>query len=243
MEDDIIILKNSHTNFESIVAVLVTASIWRLCYTAFTGLLRKKSPEYCSRIIAFLHGLITAFLGINQCFYVDIPFYHPEWRTTYMQSFILALSAGYFIHDLVWCLQYDSKDKLIISHHIYCVIFLTRILYNGVSGAQTTCGLGAMEFTNPLLQARWFIRSEGLYPSVLFLSAETVFLIIYLIIRIVLGTYFMWIIISHPKNDYEFIMFSIIIYVISWMFFVNIVRYVLNKYFVKRKQTEIKVTL
>lgn len=213
------------------IAVVTTTSAFRFSYIALRRLFKKRDPEYSSRLVAFFHGLVTAFFGINQCFYIDTPFYHPEWRTTYLQTLILVFSAGYFIHDLIWCLQYAREDKLMIVHHIYTVIFLIRILFKKVSGAQTTCGLGAMELTNPLLQARWFIRSEGLYPSLLFLTTETVFLMSYVFVRIILGTYVMSIIIKHPKNDTDFIISSIIIYVISWIFFINIIKYVVNKYF------------
>lgn len=222
--------KIGYANFESITALLITTSLWRIMYTIFRSLLPTKECEFSCRLVALLHGLTTAFLGINQCFYIDIPFYHPEWRTTYMQSFILALSAGYFIHDFIWCLQYDRNDKLMLAHHIYSVVFLVRILFKGISGAQTTCGLGAMELTNPFLQVRWFMRNEGLYPTLLFLTTETVFLIVYFILRMLLGTYFTWVIITHPKNDYEFVIFTLIIYLISWMFLLNIVQYVLQKY-------------
>lgn len=222
--------ETDYKNLEHLIAVTITTSAWRMCYMVLGHFFPKKTPEYYCRMVALIHGLLTAFLGVNQCLSADIPFYHPEWKTTNTQSFILAVSAGYFIHDLVWCIQFDAKDKLMIVHHIYCVIFLLRILFKGISGAQTTCGLGAMELTNPLLQARWFIRSGGIYPSLLFLSIETVFLITYFLIRIVLGTSFMWVIIRHPKNDIEFITFSIMIYVISWMFFFNIIRYLMSKY-------------
>lgn len=220
-----------YPNYGVLIAIITTTSAFRFSYIALRLLLKKREPEYSSRIVAFFHGLVTAFFGINQCFYIDTPFYHPEWRTTYLQTFILVFSAGYFIHDLIWCLQYEREDKLMIVHHIYTVIFLLRILFKRVSGAQTTCGLGAMELTNPLLQARWFIRSAGLYPSLLFLTTETVFLLSFTFVRIVLGTYVMSIIIKQPKNDKEFVTSSIIIYVISWMFFINIIKYVKKKYF------------
>lgn len=227
---DITFQEIDNDTLENIIKVIITTLAWRMCYILLCYMFSKKESEYSCRLVALIHGLVTAFFGIKQCFHDDIPFNHPEWKTTYTQSLILALSAGYFIHDLVWCLQFDLKDKLMIVHHIYCVIFLIRILFKGISGAQTTCGLGAMELTNPFLQARWFLRSEGIYPSLLFLSTETVFLVTYFIVRIVLGTSFMWILIQNPKNDLEFITFSLIIYVISWIFFVNILRYVIRKY-------------
>nr|CAH7725458.1 unnamed protein product [Callosobruchus chinensis] len=185
-----IALKNNHFNYESLFAVGLSAVFWRSSYILTKYLLPSKCDEYCCRIISLLHGFVVAFIGINQCFMIDSPFEHPEWRTSYMQSFLMVASLGYFMHDLVWCFEFQTSDKLMIAHHAYSIIALFRMLFKGYSGAQATCALGSMEITNPLLQARWFIRSEGLYPSVLFTSVETTFIITFVLVRIVLGTYY-----------------------------------------------------
>ncbi|CAH2005941.1 unnamed protein product [Acanthoscelides obtectus] len=80
-------------------------------------------------MISLLHGFVVAFIGINQCFMIDSPFDHPEWRTTYMQSFLMVASLGYFMHDLVWCFEYQSTDKLMIAHHMYSILALLRMLF------------------------------------------------------------------------------------------------------------------
>lgn len=226
-----IVTKQGHINYESLFAVVASASLWRFGYTAARLLLPRKSSEYCCRIITFIHGLLVAFIGVNQCFLIDSPFDHPEWRTSYMQSFVMVASLGYFIHDLEWCIKHQKEEKLMIAHHIYSVFALFRMLFKGYSGAQATCALGSMEITNPLLQLRWFIRSEGMYPSVLFTSVETTFMIIFVAIRIVLGTYYMIIILKEPKNDWDFVILSLTIYIMSWMFLFNIIKYLLIKYF------------
>ncbi|KAG5866431.1 hypothetical protein JTB14_029682 [Gonioctena quinquepunctata] len=229
------VTKHNYSNYESVIAVFISALLWRLGYNTVQILMPTKDAEYCCRIISFIHGLVIAFIGINQCFTIDSPFNHPEWRTNYMQSFLMVTSLGYFIHDLAWCLKYQMDDKLMLAHHVYSVCALFRMLFKGYSGAQTTCALGSMEITNPMLQARWFIRSEGLYPSVLFTSMEITFMIVFVLVRIVLGTYYMIIISRQPKNDWDFVLFSLAIYTMSWMFFINIFKYAFSKYvFFKR---------
>ncbi|XP_018570373.1 transmembrane protein 136-like [Anoplophora glabripennis] len=233
--------KQGHINYESLFAVVVSTAVWRFGYTIISLVLPRKSPEYCCRIITFIHGLLVAFIGINQCFLIDSPFDHPEWRTSYMQSFVLVASLGYFIHDLEWCFRYQREDKLMIAHHIYSVFALFRMLFKGYSGAQATCALGSMEITNPFLQMRWFIRSEGMYPSALFTSVEITFIIVFVAIRILLGTYYMYIIFKQPKNDWDFVALSFTIYVVSWMFMFNIVKYLFTKYFgLKRKNPDVR---
>ncbi|XP_056643891.1 TLC domain-containing protein 5-like, partial [Diorhabda sublineata] len=226
LEDELI--KNGHINFESPLMVIVNTLLWRFAYIIVVFLLPKKSPEYWSRIITFVHDLVAAFVGINQCFVTDSPFEHPEWRTNYVQSVLLSFSAGYFVHDLIWMIQYDH-DKLMMAHHTYSAIALMRMLFKGYSGAQATCSLGSMEITNPVLQMRWFIRAEGMYPSILFTSVETTFVIVFVTVRIILGSFILKTIMMQPKNDWDFIIMSIVIYILSWLFLINIFKYLLVK--------------
>ncbi|KAJ8968898.1 hypothetical protein NQ317_008835 [Molorchus minor] len=170
----------------------------------------------------------------------DSPFAHPEWRTTYTQSFLMVVSLGYFIHDLEWIISYQREDKLMMAHHIYSVLALFRMLFKGYSGGQATCALGSMEITNPFLQARWFIRSEGMYPSILHTSVETTFMIVFFLVRILFGTYLMIIILKQPENDWDFIFLTLAIYLMSWIFFINMIKYVFVKYFGIRTTQELR---
>ncbi|RZC41807.1 TRAM LAG1 CLN8 domain containing protein [Asbolus verrucosus] len=216
--------------FDSWYAILLSAVIWSLTYQLATFLLPMKSREYCCRVISFWHGVVSAFVGINQCFLIDTPFDHPEWRTTSSQKFLMVCSLGYFIHDLIWCFLYQRESKLMIAHHVYSVFALQRMLYKNNSGAQATCALGSMEITNPMLQIRWFLRSEGYYPSTLFTSVELTFMLLFFLVRIVLGTYFLVVIAFQPKNDWDFRILSVTIYIMSWIFMLNISKYFVNKY-------------
>ncbi|XP_060532150.1 TLC domain-containing protein 5-like [Cylas formicarius] len=233
-------LKEGHINYESPIIMLSSMLFWRLFYILCRFLLPNKIPEYSARISSAVHGLVSAFLGINQCFLVDWPFDHPEWKTTYMQSFILAFSFGYFAHDLIWTWHNDRRDKLMVCHHAYCVYALAKISYKGYSGAQASCALGSMEITNPFQQARWFLRSEGMQFTPIFVSTEVTFFIVFVIVRILLGTYFLKVILTQPKNDWDFIFMAVSIYVMSWMFVVTLIKYILKKYVKKGPGRELQ---
>ncbi|CAH1099978.1 unnamed protein product [Psylliodes chrysocephalus] len=195
------IIKYEHINYESTIAVWASTIIW----TCFYNFVRYLLP--------------------------DIPFTHPEWKTNYTQSFLMVFSLGYFIYDLIWMYLFElQQEKLMITHHIYCIVALFKMLFKGTSGAQATCALGSMEITNPFLQYRWFIRSEGMYPSALHSAMETTFYIIFFLVRIVLGSYYMVVILRQEHNDVDFIFLALAIYVISWMFQINIIKCILVKY-------------
>lgn len=134
------------------------------------------------------------------------------------------------MQDLIWCLYYQTESKLMIAHHVYSIIALGRVLHNGTSGGQTACALGAMESTNPLLQARWFIRSAGMRNTPLFVSVELTFIICFFIVRILAGTFVSIMIVFQEKNYWEYRFLVILIYIMSWMFLFNMLEYVYHKY-------------
>lgn len=121
-------------------------------------------------------------------------------------------------------------DKTMFCHHCLCILALAKMIFKGYSGAQATCSLGSMEITNPFLQARWFLRTAGLQWSPLYKSTEITFFMVFITVRIIIGSYFLNIILNQPKNDWDFILISLAIYVISWIFVWGMVKYVLKKY-------------
>ncbi|XP_050303516.1 TLC domain-containing protein 5-like [Anthonomus grandis grandis] len=220
-----------HVNFESPICMFISAVIWRSIYYLSLLYFPNQSKEFSCRICSLLHGIVTAFMGINQCFLFDWPFDHPEWKTSYTQSFIMTMSWGYFFHDFIWMLQYDRADKTMMAHHLISLLGLTRFIFKGYTGAQVTCSLGSMELTNPFLQARWYLRTAGMQGTPVHISTEISFMLVFIAIRIILGTYFFVIILRQSKNDWDFIIISIGIYVVSWVFTWGIVQLVLKRYF------------
>ncbi|KAL1505549.1 hypothetical protein ABEB36_005091 [Hypothenemus hampei] len=221
---------NGYINYESPVSLFISFLFWRFLYLIFRYFFQNQSMEFSSRIVSFIHGFMSGFMGINQCFLLDSPFDHPEWKTNYVQSFILTMSIGYFLHDTWWTWMYDRKDKIMLCHHILCVFSLSRIIFKGYSGAQATCSLGCMELTNPFLQIRWFLTTAGRRSTAVFVSTEITFFVIFFLVRIVLGSYFLNVILRQPKNDWDFIFISLGIYIISWVFLLDMLKYVLRKY-------------
>lgn len=97
-------------------------------------------------------------------------------------------------------------------------------------GGQTACALGTMEMTNPLLQGRWFIRYEIGRDNFLFKSVEIIFMVVFFFVRLVIGTYIGSLILLNPANNLEYKVMTISLYVMSWLFMVNIYGYFHYKY-------------
>lgn len=229
---------SSSSEFDSVQVPVMSAITWAACYLMFKLILPKKSPEYNSRLIALVHGSVAAIIGLNQCFLNENPFEHPEWLTSGIQQWLMVFSLGYFVFDLIWCLYYQTETKLMIVHHIYSIFAIRSILCKGRSGAEATCSLGMMEVTNPILQTRWFLRSEGFHKTFLFYFVEVVFLFLFFLIRIVVGTYVVLLVLKEPSQDFNFKILSLFMYVISWLFLVNIVNYLRLKFVICDKRKE-----
>lgn len=221
----------SESNFyESWTAVWISFMCWCLIYLLACIIFPEKEPEYRSRAVTVIHGVFSATQGTTQCFKDNWTFDEPDKPTTDFQAFLIVISLGYFMEDLLWCLYYQTESKLMVAHHIYSCIALLRILRSEKSGGQTTCCLGVLEITNPLLQARWFVRSHGMRDTALFIATEIIFMVLFILVRIVIGSFVCFLIVTTPENDWEYKFLSIIIYIISWMFMVNITKYFYMKY-------------
>lgn len=225
-EEDISIVKRVRDNVPVIVAIFTLG--WIFLYSIVRRLLPQKSPEYCIRIVTLFHGLVTSYYGIHEC--MDGALAGTPLPQTNNQAIILAFSASYFVLDLIWCLLYQTETMLMLFHHIYSVIALIRILTQGYSGSQSVCGLATAEITNPLLQTRWFLRTAGYQDSALFIMIEVLFMMTFACARILFGTIFTIAVVFSMTNDVEFKFLTIIIYILSWLFVVNIVQYVQKKY-------------
>lgn len=216
--------------FDSYSTILVSATFWVCYYFLMRHLLKDRSPEFCNRIITLVHGASVAILGVNQCFTGEVsPIYRPQNQSTTLQKFIIVWSLGYFLFDLGWCSYYQSETVLMITHHICSVVALWRMLMKDTSGGQASCCMGALEITNPLLQLRWFVRTFGYHKTPLFNTVEIVYLILFLFIRIVLGTFYI-IIVIYYGNSWDYILLTTALYIISWMFVFKIFDYMRMKY-------------
>lgn len=212
-------------------AAAISCLVWVSLYQVIRYNFKMKSAEWCNRIVTLLHGLITSVNGLPHCLQND------EWvhtlndsKTTKVQLFILVISLGYFIFDLIWCLTFESETDLMVLHHICSCVIIYRILITETSGAKAVCGLGALEITNPYLQLRWFLRSEGFYNTYVFNCVEIFFFFLFVFVRLICGSIFYISIMFLYDNTWELRILSTVIYVLSWAFLYNILRFIYYKY-------------
>ncbi|XP_049835198.1 TLC domain-containing protein 5-like isoform X3 [Schistocerca gregaria] len=151
--------------------VLATATVWTALYHGIRYQF-KLDPEWSCRLLTAFHATLVTVLAVLACFLGPWPFTDPGGPNTTLQCIVLVTSLGYFIFDFIWCLYHQTEGATMLIHHAVSIIAISRVLMKGVSGTEAVAGVGGLEITNPLLQARWFLRSSG-YKGLRFYTHTT----------------------------------------------------------------------
>lgn len=219
-------------------AMVLSTALWSGFYFSVQHIFPEKTPEWCSRAVTFVHGVGSAITGLSECYFqLDNLFEGANEGQSANQQIILVVSLGYFLFDLIWCLSYQTESWLMLVHHVFSCVALARLLRYNYAGTQTCCGIGGMELTNPLLQIRWFLRTSDYYHTYVFTIADITFIVFFFIMRMGFGTYFFINILFRSRNNVEYILYTGALYLISLLFVIDILNYILHKYGTKKKST------
>lgn len=142
----------------------------------------------------------------------------------------MQISLGYFLFDICWCLLYQMDDRVMLVHHLASISGLVAGLYLGTSGTELVATIGGAEFSNPMLQSRWFIREVGLYDTVHGFIADTVFTITFPLVRFTLGTALLYSTFREGRTHWFLMAGATALYVLSIVWFVAIVKMYRKRY-------------
>ncbi|XP_028040262.1 transmembrane protein 136-like [Bombyx mandarina] len=189
-----------------------------------------KSPEWCSRAVTLLHGSVATVVGLYQCGAEAITPCRLTMKTTPWHYALMLWSWGYFAFDLLWCFVYWGDHYLMLVHHTSALVAVTVYTQKDYTGCTFACTLAFLEVTNPLLQLRWFLKSNGYTKTVLYTMVEVTYLVTFLFVRGILGTYIMMRILKSDIFDVDEKLISLVFYIVSVAFIYDIVGYVLYRY-------------
>ncbi|CRL02776.1 CLUMA_CG015825, isoform A [Clunio marinus] len=169
-------------------------TLWRMLvffilYVSCYKLLRKKlkeSPEYCCRLVTFAHGLIASTVS---CCYIMLPALGYYKVDSIPSPFILSHSMGFFMFDLFWCFAH-GETWVMYFHHILTVTGLFYYLFKLEKQYFIVYAIGLTEFTNPLLQTRWFLKHYDMRDTWTFKIVEYLFFISFYAIRLIVLSYY-----------------------------------------------------
>ncbi|XP_042199929.1 TLC domain-containing protein 5 isoform X2 [Callorhinchus milii] len=216
------------------VATLLQVScsliVWCLLYVTLCRWQRSRGWEWSCRQVTLIHGILsvvlTAYVG-----FIDgpWPFSHPGSPNTVNQSRVLCLSLGYFMFDMCWCIYFQTEGLVMLAHHSLSILGIIMVLTLGQSATEVNAVIFGSEITNPLLQLRWFLRESGRYHSMLGNAVDLLFVLLFAAVRIGVGGWLLYCEISSPKPVPVVKAGGVAMYLVSWVFMVNIGRFAWRK--------------
>lgn len=144
------------------------------------------------------------------------------------QNDILAFSASYYIFDTLYCL-YMKYGPVMITHHLTSLSILQiSYLYN-MFGYETVVALWLTDVTNPLQHIRWFLRSMEWHLNKWALANEILYVIVFFVNRILIGTYVTYLVFVGVEYHVVFKMTTSALHVVNFIFAYQIFRMVQRK--------------
>ncbi|XP_053188149.1 TLC domain-containing protein 5 [Scomber japonicus] len=209
-----------------VLEVIFSVIGWLCLYKLFGCIFSKRGPEWNCRLVTFSHGVIIVLLT-GYVTFIDGPWplTHAGTDNTELQTFALAVCLGYFLFDLGWCVCYRTEGPVMMAHHAASIMGILLALSMGVSGCETCGVIFGSELTNPLLQTRWFLRQVGLYDSLLGDAVDLLFIFLFATVRVGVGTAMFYCEITSPRTTLIMKIGGVVMYVLAWVFMVDIARF------------------
>ncbi|NP_001304666.2 transmembrane protein 136 [Gallus gallus] len=203
---------------------------WLSLYVWFCHRYKHRSYEWSCRLVTLTHGILATCLSAYIGF-IDGPWplSHPGSPNTTLQVYGLCLSLGYFLFDLCWCVYFQTEGALMLAHHLVSIVGIAASLALGESAAEVNAVIFGSEITNPLLQARWFLKEMGCYHSLAGDVVDFFFVVLFTGVRIGVGAWLMYCELASPKPRWYIKLGGVIMYAVSWVFMVSICRFARRK--------------
>ncbi|KAL0269415.1 UNVERIFIED_CONTAM: hypothetical protein PYX00_007159 [Menopon gallinae] len=210
--------------------ILVFFLIWWLIYYALKFVARKE-PEYRCRCITLIHGVLTTCFTMTDIISTKQNFdLNLKIPLTDFQFYFLSITLSYFIYDLIWINLIGAEPIAIHLHHICSILLLSKVMTSDTGGPGVSYGLFGLEFTNPYLQLRWFLRTHGYHNRPIHIVVELWFMFTFVFIRSVGGTLLLYFVEVHPEVDIFLKIAFIGIYIVSWLLVVQVIQFYKKKY-------------
>ncbi|KAF7206701.1 TLC domain-containing protein 5 [Nothobranchius furzeri] len=210
---------------------------WLSLYLLFCCTFPHRGAEWNCRLVTLTHGVLIVLLTAYVVF-IDgpWPFTHAGTENTDLQVFSLAVCLGYFFFDLSWCVCYRTEGPVMMAHHTASILGILLALFTGVSGCETCGVIFGSEITNPLLQSRWFLRQLGLYEGLLGDAVDLLFILLFATVRVGVGTVMFYCELTSPRTLMIMKLGGVVMYLLAWVFMVDIARFGYKKSRAKYKQ-------
>ncbi len=220
-----------------LLAALGSFLVWTDSYFILHALNRKRSAEWNCRLITTAHAVIATGLCVTSAVITGPwPFNYLGQANTSLHNIAMVISLGYFIFDFSWCVIMKTEGPVMLAHHVVSIFSLIYTLYQGVCGAELTAVMGGSEFTNPLLQLRWFMRETGHYKGRKAFIVDSLFMVLFIGARLGAGSVLHYVCQTSPNINLGTKAGGQAFYAISVVFVIQILFSFYRKY-LKKKRT------
>ncbi|KAK1786526.1 hypothetical protein P4O66_017656, partial [Electrophorus voltai] len=209
-----------------VVGVAACLAGWVALYSLLCHTNGSRGCEWNCRLVTLLHGImavsVTAYIG-----YVDgpWPFTYPGTKNTPLQISAMVLSLGYFLFDMGWCVYFQTEGLVMLAHHTMSILGILLTLWLGESGIESCAVIFGSEITNPLLQARWFLKHSGHYDTFLGDLVDVLFVLLFVFMRVFVGGAMLYCELVSPRPKLVIKCGGVAMYVLSWVFVADIARF------------------
>lgn len=120
--------------------------------------------------------------------------------------------------------------------------FFNNILYDSILQLDLyydlqVQGIFSLELTNPLLQLRWFLRTAGYNNTPIHTAVELLFVVSFLVMRLVVGTVLTYTCFSSSKVKADVKFCITFLYLVSLAFIFYIFQFIKKKYSTKKEKS------
>lgn len=211
--------------------------MWTDFYFILHAFNYRYSAEWNCRIVTTVHAMIVALLCLSSaCLFGPWPFSYIGEPNTHLHNMIAVISLGYFLFDFSWCVCMKTEGPVMLAHHVVSIVGMVYMLYQDRFGSEVTAVVGASEFTNPLLQLRWFMKTSGRYSGKIAVVIDWAFVFFFCVARLGVGSAFHYVCQTSPKLDLFVKAGGQAFYIISWIFGIQLLVYIHRKYIRKRQR-------
>ncbi len=219
-----------------ILATLGSLLVWTDSYFILRALNRKRSAEWNCRIITTVHALLASGLCFTSAIITGPwPFTYLGEANTNLHNIAVVITLGYFLFDFSWCVVMRTEGPVMLAHHVVSIFALVYSLYHGKFGSEVTAVMGASEFTNPLLQLRWFMRHTGHYSGRKAFWVDLLFMLSFVGARLGAGSVYHYVCQTSPKIYLAAKVGGQAFYIISVVFGVQVLMFFYKNYLRKRR--------
>lgn len=215
--------------------VLSCFCIWTTCYYMLCMLNHEKSSEFNCRIVTIIHGVFSCIL-CSYCGFIvgPWPFDALGEQNTPLQTLCIVVTLGYFMFDFLWCVLKQTEGIDMLLHHITSICGLCLSMYLEHSGSELVATIFGSEISNPCLQMRWFLRDAGKYNTHIAKLNDILFIALFLVIRIGLGSQLLHCTLFSSKSHVLIKLGGASLYTISLVWMIFILMFARKRFFGKK---------